>query len=368
MIIHFVLDPEGKVKKIELNQQSARRSSRRPSSTARSRSSRASSSRRRRAAWKRPSTTRTTSTRDDAPSSPSAAASDARPRSAPARTPYSDLLSGTRALQREQRAEREAWLGALALDGQGRAAVRARGAAQGDGLLLESAQPPGPAAPLRRSWRRTFAPRSRSFATGSQRAIALARQLLGPLDRAFVFHRYLETVLPGGQRAQRACSRRARRRRRPKRAWSRCATGSPPLTRSSTACCALQRVPFRLFHALARHRLSRGRSQRLLQSAERARVSPRVRPHQVRAGARPDPQRAGRRGAPPGRAHVPLAVSHAALPRAARIASSTEAARAASRSAAPTWCSACCAPTRARSATTCASAPERCSPKASSAT
>ena len=32
--------------------------------------------------------------------------------------PYSDLLSGTRRLPREQRAEREAWLGALEIDGK----------------------------------------------------------------------------------------------------------------------------------------------------------------------------------------------------------------------------------------------------------
>ena len=35
-----------------------------------------------------------------------------------------------------------------------------------------------------------------AYRDGTERAVLLARQRLGSVDRAFVFHRYLETVLP----------------------------------------------------------------------------------------------------------------------------------------------------------------------------
>ena len=118
---------------------------------------------------------------------------------------YSELLSGTRRLPREQRTLREEWLGALSLDGK-------------DDLLFEFevllkaaacfSNPRNHPGPPRRSpvVAHDFRPALQVFRDGMQRAVSLARHLLGPLDRAFVFHRYLETVLPEDQARTRLLS------------------------------------------------------------------------------------------------------------------------------------------------------------------
>jgi hypothetical protein len=109
--------------------------------------------------------------------------------------PYNDLLSSTRRLPREQRAEREAWLGALEIDGKDELLFEFEVLLKATACFSNPRNHPGPP---RRSVvvAQDFRPALQVFRDGLQRAIALARQLLGPLDRAFVFHRYLETVLP----------------------------------------------------------------------------------------------------------------------------------------------------------------------------
>jgi hypothetical protein len=162
--------------------------------------------------------------------------------------PYTDLLSSTRRLPREQRAEREAWLGALAIDGKDELLFELEVLLKATACFSNPRNHPGPP---RRSVvvAQDFRPALQVFRDGLQRAIALARQLLGPLDRAFVFHRYLETVLPEDSARSRLIAQGA--------AQATPAASLVTLRQGLTAShevidgiLRLQRVPFRLFHAL----------------------------------------------------------------------------------------------------------------------
>jgi hypothetical protein len=108
---------------------------------------------------------------------------------------YAGLLSGTRKLQREHRSEREVWLLGLELEDKDELLFELEVLLKATACFSNPRNHPGPP-------RRTavvgqdFRPALSVFRDGLDRAIVLARQLLGPLDRAFVFHRYLETVLP----------------------------------------------------------------------------------------------------------------------------------------------------------------------------
>ena len=162
--------------------------------------------------------------------------------------PYSDLLTSTRRLPREQRAEREAWLGALEIDGKDELLFEFEVLLKATACFSNPRNHPGPP---RRSVvvAQDFRPALQVFRDGLQRAIALARQLLGPLDRAFVFHRYLETVLPEDSARSRLIAQGALQ--------ATPATSLVTLRQGLTAShevidgiLRLQRVPFRLFHAL----------------------------------------------------------------------------------------------------------------------
>ncbi|HSU41468.1 MAG TPA: hypothetical protein VLJ38_17945, partial [Polyangiaceae bacterium] len=108
---------------------------------------------------------------------------------------YADLLSGTRRLQLEQRAAREAWLAALALEGKDDLLFELEVLLKAAACFSNPRNHPGP--PRRSAIvAHDFRPALQVFHDGLERAVSLARQLLGPLDRAFVFHRYLGTVLP----------------------------------------------------------------------------------------------------------------------------------------------------------------------------
>jgi hypothetical protein len=110
-------------------------------------------------------------------------------------TGVDDLLSRTRSLQKEQRAHRDQWFSKLELESKEDALFELE-------ILLKAtacfANPRNHTGPLRRApivaqdFRQTMG----LFRDGMQRAVALSRQLLGTRDQAFVFHRYLETVVP----------------------------------------------------------------------------------------------------------------------------------------------------------------------------
>jgi hypothetical protein len=162
--------------------------------------------------------------------------------------PYNDLLIGTRRIPREQRAEREAWLGALEIDGKDELLFELEVLLKATACFSNPRNHPGPP---RRSVvvAQDFRPALQVFRDGLQRAIALARQLLGPLDRAFVFHRYLETVLPEDSARSRLIAQGS--------AQATPAASLVTLRQGLTAShevidgiLRLQRVPYRLFHAL----------------------------------------------------------------------------------------------------------------------
>jgi hypothetical protein len=110
-------------------------------------------------------------------------------------TGVDDLLSRTRALQKEQRSQRDSWFAALELEAKEDALFELE-------VLLKAtacfANPRNHAGPLRRSpiVAQDFRQATGLFRDGMQRAVALSRQLLGSRDQTFVFHRYLETVVP----------------------------------------------------------------------------------------------------------------------------------------------------------------------------
>lgn len=109
--------------------------------------------------------------------------------------PYSELLSRTRALRSEQRAARDAWFQALQVEGKEEVLFELEVLLKAAACFSTPRNHPG--SPRRgpivaQDYRQATV----VFRDGLQRATSLARQLLGPRDRAFVFHRYLETVLP----------------------------------------------------------------------------------------------------------------------------------------------------------------------------
>jgi hypothetical protein len=162
--------------------------------------------------------------------------------------PYNDLLSGTRRLPREQRAEREAWLSALEIDGKDELLFELEVLLKAAACFSNPRNHPGPP---RRSVvvAQDFRPALQVFRDGLQRAIALARQLLGPLDRAFVFHRYLETVLPEDSARSRLIAQGAAQAT-PVASLVTLRQGLTASHEVIDGILRLQRVPYRLFHAL----------------------------------------------------------------------------------------------------------------------
>ena len=161
--------------------------------------------------------------------------------------PYQALLSETRALHREQRAQREAWLSALQLEGRDDALFEFEVLLKAAACFSNPRNHPGPP-------RRTaivaldFRADMTAFHDGLTRAISLARQLLGGADRAFVFHRYLETVLPEDNARTRLLSQGSNQTT-PEESLVTLRHGLTAGAEVIEGLLRSQRVPFRLFHA-----------------------------------------------------------------------------------------------------------------------
>ena len=108
---------------------------------------------------------------------------------------YAQLLSQTRGLRREQQQAREAWFGGLASDRREDQLFELEILLKGIACFSNPRNHPGPPrrAPVVAI---DFSRHLVHWTDGVGRVVGLARQLLGPEDRAFVFQRYLETVLP----------------------------------------------------------------------------------------------------------------------------------------------------------------------------
>jgi hypothetical protein len=161
--------------------------------------------------------------------------------------PYQTLLSETRALHREQRAQRESWLAELELEGREEALFEFEVLLKAAACFSNPRNHPGPP-------RRTaivgldFRAAMSALHDGLARAISLARQLLGPADRAFVFHRYLETVLPEDNARTRLLSQGSTQGT-PEESLTTLRHGLTAGAEVIEGLLRSPRVPFRLFHA-----------------------------------------------------------------------------------------------------------------------
>lgn len=169
------------------------------------------------------------------------------PTSAP-RDAYADLLRDTRGLQGEQQAAREAWYARLPWDYKEDLLFELEIMLKGLVCFSNPRNHPGPV-------RKTpvvaidFREHLACFRDGLARVIALARQMLGPRDRAFVFHRYLETVLPEDTLRSRL-AREGLSRETPEEALISLRHALTHLLEVVDGSLRLQRVPFRHFYAL----------------------------------------------------------------------------------------------------------------------
>ncbi len=108
---------------------------------------------------------------------------------------YADLLSRTRDLKAEHRAQRDRWFNELAVDNKEELLFELEVLLKASACFANPRNHPGP--PKRASIvAQDFREATMLLRDGLLRAMQLIRQLLGARDRAYVFHRYLETVLP----------------------------------------------------------------------------------------------------------------------------------------------------------------------------
>lgn len=165
------------------------------------------------------------------------------------RDAYGDLLSETRALGREHREAREAWLSNLSIERKEDVLFELEILLKGLACFANPRNQPGPPrrAPIVVV---DFLPQLGLFREGLQRAIALCRQLLGEGDRAFVFQRYLESVLPEDA-ARTRLLREGMAIETPERALLSLRHALTNIGEVADGASRLPRVPFRLFFAVA---------------------------------------------------------------------------------------------------------------------
>ncbi len=108
---------------------------------------------------------------------------------------YTYLLSATRELEREQRQMRDRWFATLPMESKDELLFELEVLLKAAACFANPRNHPGAAkhgALVAQDYREATV----LFREGLNRAISLARGLLGSRDRAYIFHRYLETVLP----------------------------------------------------------------------------------------------------------------------------------------------------------------------------
>jgi hypothetical protein len=115
--------------------------------------------------------------------------------SPPGRNAYAELLRDTRGLRREQQQAREAWFARLVADKKEETLFELEILLKGIACFANPRNHPGAG---RRSTivSLDFREHLVHARDGMARIVQLARAMLGDRDRAFVFQRYLETVLP----------------------------------------------------------------------------------------------------------------------------------------------------------------------------
>ena len=118
-----------------------------------------------------------------------------RPAGFPGRNAYADLLRDTRGLRREQQQAREAWFARLAADKKDEHLFELEILLKGIACFSNPRNHPG-AGRRQTIVSHDFRDHVQLAQSAMTRIVQLARTMLGDRDRAFVFQRYLETVLP----------------------------------------------------------------------------------------------------------------------------------------------------------------------------
>lgn len=174
----------------------------------------------------------------------------APPRSiAPGGDAYADLLRDTRALRREHAQQREAWLAALGADRKEDLLFELEVLLKGLACFANPRNHPGPP-------RRTpvvaqdFRDPMALAREGMARAVVLCRTLLPQRDRAFVFQRYLETMLPDDASRSRLVNESMMTQEDPEQSLFFLRHTMTNLHEVATGLTKLQRVPYRLFYAV----------------------------------------------------------------------------------------------------------------------
>ncbi len=161
---------------------------------------------------------------------------------------YADLLRETRGLRREHAQARETWLHRLPLDRKEEILFELEILLKGLACFANPRNHPGP--PKRTPVvAQDFREATRLAREGMARIVALSRTLLLERDRAFVFQRYLETVLPD-EGARTRLARETLAQGTPEESLTVLRHGTTNFVEIATGIARLPRVPFRLFYAL----------------------------------------------------------------------------------------------------------------------
>jgi hypothetical protein len=165
----------------------------------------------------------------------------------PGRNAYAELLRDTRGLRREQQQAREAWFARLAADKQDEQLFELEILLKG---LACFANPRNhPAAGRRQTIvSHDFREHVHHAQGGMMRIVQLARGMLGERDRAFVFQRYLETVLPEDNARSRLLHY-SMAQESPESSLFVLRHGFTNLIEVASGLLRLQRVNYRLFYA-----------------------------------------------------------------------------------------------------------------------
>lgn len=161
---------------------------------------------------------------------------------------YGELLSDTRPMAREQQAARDVWFAELELDRKDEVLFELEVLLKGMACFANPRNHPGlprraPVVAIDFSWHLAY------FRDGVARVLVLVRQLLGDEGRSFVFHRYLETVLPDDA-ARRKLATAAITQASPDQSLVLLRQALTQVLEVADGALRLPRVPFRLFYAL----------------------------------------------------------------------------------------------------------------------
>ncbi len=162
---------------------------------------------------------------------------------------YAELLRNTRGLRREQQQARETWFASLNTDRKDEILFELEILLKGIACFANPRNHPGAAG------RRTFVSLDfrdhlRETRDAMSRIVQLSRSLLGDRDKAFVFHRYLETVLPEDGARSRLMRSSMSGQELPEENLVVMRHGLTNLIEVMSGLLKLPRVPFRLFYSM----------------------------------------------------------------------------------------------------------------------